>query len=334
MQKKLDEYAKAGEKLIGLYSLLLFTGKEFSLTQLAEKLRCSRQTILRMVDEINMTRRMQVDSEMRGRQRWYWAVTPRERPNVTLSIEEIQHLLLCRDIVWHSLPQHMRNDIEGSISKTAVLLPEYDGRNEAMRSLAGARPKGVVDYSKLQVQVDAIMKALRERRICEVAYHSPERDKPKVLNVAPYQLLAYREGMYVRCRMEKALSDPKKYYDPTLALHRMKSVTLTDRKFKAIPVEPGDTGVEGFGLNRGESFTVVVDVIPKAAMYVRERIWSPDQKITAKKDGGLRLKFTANSRVEVLNWVLSFGGEATLVEPKDLREEILKRLEVMKRGYV
>lgn len=330
MPKKKDPYTTAGQKVIGLYSLLLFTGRAYSLSQLAALFQCSKQTVLRMVEEIELTHRLQVESWFEERERMYRAATPRQRPNVSLSIDEIQQLLLCRDIVWHWLPAHLRAAIEGTIAKTTVLLPEYDGREAALTSLAGARPKGVVDYSKAQDQVDAVMRALRDRRVCEIAYHSPERPKPRTLSVAPYQLLAYREGLYVRCRMEKALEKPEDFYDPTLALHRMKEVTVTDRKFHAIPAKPEDASGNGFGLSHGEPFRVVVDVIPKAAMYVQERIWSPDQKITNKKDGGLRLEFTANSRVEVLNWILSFGGEATLVEPTDIREDILRRVEVIR----
>lgn len=333
MPKKMNEYASAGQKVVGVYSLLLFTGKAYSLGQLARMFQCSKQTVLRILEEIEKTHRLEINSWLEGKQKLYRAITPRERPNVSLTIEEVQHLLLCRDIVWHWLPNTLRDDIEQTIAKTTVLLPAYDGRSEALTSLAGARPKGVVDYSHSQDQVNTIMQALRKRRVCEVAYHSPEREQPRILAVAPYQLLAYREGLYVRCRMEKALAEPNKFYDPTLALHRMKAVTLTDRKFKAIPVKPGDTGGIGFGLSRGEPFRVVVDVIPKAAMYVRERIWSPDQVITPKRDGGITLEFTANSRVEVLNWVLSFGGEVTLRAPQDIREEILKRLEVLKNNH-
>lgn len=287
MPRKKDPYATSGQKVIGLYSLLLFTGRAHSLGQLASMFQCSKQTVLRMVEEIELTHRLRLETWVEGRERMYRAVTPKQRPNVSLTIDEIQQLLLCRDIVWHWLPAHLRKDIEGTIAKTAVLLPEYDGREAALTSLAGSRPKGVVDYSKAQDQVDAVMRALRDRRVCEVAYHSPDRPKPRTLTVAPYQLLAYREGLYVRCRLEKALNKPDDFYDPTLALHRMKKVTVTDRKFRAIPAKPEDASGNGFGLSRGEPFRVVVDVIPKAAMYVRERIWSPDQRITNKKDGGI-----------------------------------------------
>lgn len=333
MPEKHDPWATPGQKVIGLYSLLLFTGRAYTLGQLAEMFQCSKQTVLRMVEQIGLSHGLAVETWVEGKERFYRARTPQKRANVTLSVEEIQHLLVCRDIVWHWLPEVLRGDIERAVTKAAVLLPKYDERGEALTSLAGARPKGVVDYSRSQEQVDAIMRALRERRVCEVAYHSPERNKPKILVVAPYQLLAYREGLYVRCRMEKALAEPEKFYDPTLALHRMTTVTLTERKFRRIPVKPEDASANGFGLSRGEPFRVVVDIVPKAAMYVRERIWSPDQVITDKKDGGLTLEFTANSRIEVLNWILSFGGEAVLREPQDVCKELLRRVEVIRRDH-
>lgn len=333
MPLKQDPWATPGQKVVGLYSLLLFSGREYSLRQLATEFECSKQTVLRMVEQLECSRGVTLDSRLEGRERKYRVRTPERKPNVTLSVDEIQHLLLCRDIVWHLLPEAVRVDLEHGIAKAAVLLPRYEERGEALTSVAGARPKGVVDYSKCQTQVDAIMKALRERRICEVAYHSPERNRPSLLAVAPYQLLAYREGLYVRCRMEKALAEPENFYDPTLALHRMTSVTPTDRKFRAITLTPGNSGVGGFGLSHGEPFRVVVDIVPKAAMYVRERTWSDDQVITPKKDGGLRLEFTANSRIEVLNWVLSFGGEAVLREPLDIREELIRRVETIRRDH-
>lgn len=50
MPAKLDQDARPDEKLLKLYSLLLFTGKEYSLTELKDKLMCSKQTIGRLVE--------------------------------------------------------------------------------------------------------------------------------------------------------------------------------------------------------------------------------------------------------------------------------------------
>jgi len=73
----------------------------------------------------------------------------------------------------------------------------------------------------------------------------------------------------------------------------------------------------------------VGNIVPKAAMYVRERIWSPDQVITPRKDGGITLTFPANSHIEVLN----YGGEAVLRGPQDIKVELLKRLKMMGHSH-
>lgn len=332
MPRKKNPHSTSGQKVIGLYSLLLFTGQTRSLVQLAQLFDCSKQTILRMMDEIELTHRIEIASWMENGQKWYRAKTPKQRPNVSLTVEELQQLLLCRDIVWNWLPENLRKDIESTIAKATVLLPEYDHRGTALSQQAHARSKGIVDYSKSQEQLDTILKGLRGCRICEVVYYSPEKKSRKVLRVAPYQLLAYREGLYVRCRLEDALKEPDKYYDATFAIHRMRSVTLTQRKFESIQPKKEDKRT-GFGLFHGEPFRVKVDIAPRAAMYVLERIWSSDQKITQRKNGSLRLEFTANSTKEVVAWVLSFGGEATLVEPKELVSDVLACAESMAKKH-
>ena len=59
-----------------------------------------------------------------------------------------------------------------------------------------------------------------------------------------------------------------------------------------------------------------------AAEYVAERIWSPDQKLIKKKDGTVKLKFSASSAPELISWVLSFGDEAKVLKPNWLIDRI------------
>jgi len=70
-----------------------------------------------------------------------------------------------------------------------------------------------------------------------------------------------------------------------------------------------------------------------AAEYVAERIWSPDQKITKRKDGRIKLKFTASSVAEVVSWILSYGHEAKVLKPGWLVEELEEEVEKMGRLY-
>lgn len=328
MPTKKDPYASPAQKLLGLYGLLLFTGRAYSLPRLATLFRCSKQTVLRMMEQIELTHRIRIETWSEGHRKWYQVKTPAQKPNVTLDVEAIQHLILCRDIVWHLLPKALRDEVTQTIAHATVLLPEFDDRSSALMQFAQAQPKGLIDYSRSQAILDTLFHAMRERRICEVAYQSHTASAPKVFAVAPMRFIAFRDGLYLKGRLEKALPDPKGYYDPLLAVHRLAGVTETKRTFKPL-VDSEEAPTSTFGLMPGTKFKVKVEVGPSAAAYVRERVWSADQAIEYHTDGGLTLLFTATSKPEVISWVLSFGGEMELLEPAELRKEIRFRLEKM-----
>jgi len=52
MPEKLSPYKSYGEKLISLFARLMFSGQSHSLAELSKMLKCSKQTILRLVNDI------------------------------------------------------------------------------------------------------------------------------------------------------------------------------------------------------------------------------------------------------------------------------------------
>ena len=87
------------------------------------------------------------------------------------------------------------------------------------------------------------------------------------------------------------------------------------------------------GIIKEDAFKVRVEFTDWAARYVSERIWSPDQKITKKKSGNIVLSFTASSKPELISWLLSFGNEAKLVQPKWLVDDVREAVNTMQKGY-
>jgi predicted DNA-binding transcriptional regulator YafY len=334
MPEKKDAYSTPAMKVLRLYILLLFSGKVFSLSDLARKLQCSKQTVIRMIEQISRSRFEQIESwvDESGR-RFYRARTPATKPRVALDVEAIQHLLLCRDIVWHLLPPAFREEISQTIAQTTVLLPEFENRSEADTHLARAHSKGSIDYSPFQHVLETALEAIAGRRICQISYRGQPKQKSKELLVAPLKLIAYRDGLYLKCRLEKALANPEGFYDPVLAIHRIGSLGLTDRVFE-MPKEARKMMPATFGFIPGKPFRVEVAFQPQAARYVAERIWSDDQKILQHRNGGLTLQFTASSRQEVISWVLSFGKYAELLVPADLRLEFLRSIQETAVIYV
>lgn len=320
MPEKKDPHASPAMKVLRLYAMLLFSGRKFSLSELARKCGCSKQTVLRMIEQINLSKWEQVDSWEEDGQRYYRAKAPPQRPNLSLDVEAIQHLLLCRDIVWHLLPEAFRQEIEQTIAKATVLLPDFGDRSEALVSLARNYSKGVIDYSERQEMLQTLLEAIQKHLICEVGYRASS-NKTSQMAIAPLRLIAYRDGLYVKGRLEKALASPDGYFDPILAVHRIESFRVTDRTFER-PKNRSKRNGRTFGFMPGEAFAVKVRFKQPAACYVAERVWSDGQKLTPRRDGSLDLQFTATSQPEVISWVLSFGREAELLEPAHLRQQI------------
>ena len=79
-----------------------------------------------------------------------------------------------------------------------------------------------------------------------------------------------------------------------------------------------------FKVMHDEVYAVKVRVCPGWARWVGEKIWHESQKITKLLDGGLEITFRVAGLDEIKRWILSFGPEAAVLEPENLREIIRK----------
>ena len=326
MPPKNDQYSTPSQKILNLFSILLFTGRKYSLSQLSTNLACSKQTILRMTDELSRTHGIKLKDWMENGQKWF-QIESSARPHVSLSPREIQLLGMCRELVWHLLPKGIREEVEGALNKTTVLLPDMAEQAKALDSICEVSVKGAIDYTPYQTIIGEILIAIREKKICEIVYQSPNSVQPRTYQLALIKILSYRESLYISGFRVTEKGTPEIIHEMTLAIHRIKGLIALNRHFNF------DTQINErtekpmfFGIMEDEPFHVVVKFKPGAAQYVRERKWSEGQTIQEYKDGCVALEFTAQSEPEVVSWVLSFGKQATLVKPKELRKKILEEL--------
>ena len=69
------------------------------------------------------------------------------------------------------------------------------------------------------------------------------------------------------------------------------------------------------------------------ARYVQESVWHSSQQLTPRDDGGILAKFELGNLEEVRAWVLSFGRHAAVLEPRELREQMLDELRALSAVY-
>lgn len=333
MPKKWNPDTKPAEKLLSMYTMLLFSGREASLGELSRELGCSKQAVLRLIDQLEASRFGKLLRAKRGRESIYRLERPKSLPKLSLNAEGLRQLALCRDFMLHLLPESMRKSVDSTLQQAIAYLPE-DETPEALFSLGTSFAKGRIDYSPFQEALQTIIKGIRQHKVCALRYKSSLQSDAKEFDFAPKRLAAYREVIHIHGWMvsDKGTATPIHEKPTTLALHRLHKALLTRRTSAHLPdIKEEHKGL--FGLMEAEPFAVRVKFSPAASTYVAERQWSEDQKIVIHEDGSLTLDMTARSPVEVVAWVLSFADAAELLAPENLREELAEQAATLAARY-
>ena len=328
MPPKHDD-ATPGQKALALYSLLLFTGKRYTLTELTIKLTCSKQTILRLITDIEQKWDI-LDTGFEGRERWYRIKTPLKKPHLTISPQELQNLVLCRDMVSHLVPKSVRETIDHALAATTTLLQDFGARDKAFDTHLRTECKGRIDYSGHGEMLGVARKAIEEHGICHVRYTGVGKTQAKEHHFAPLECIVYRESLYLYGVKVQDDDITVPVGPMMLALQRISSLEMTGAHHEH---KYPDQDRTGFGIMHWKSMRLTVRFDKFAATYVRERIWSEDQEIEDLEGGGIRLRFTADNETEALSWVLSFGARAEVEAPNSFRDAVRDELTRMVDSY-
>ncbi len=333
MPKKIADFSSYGQKLISLFARLLFSRESHSLTDLARMLNCSKQTVLRLVGDIQKAYFVDIKENFRGNRKYFRIQRPRIPPLVNLTEKEMNVLQMCRAFSEHLLGRKLFEEATRALGKSRALLPQE--KTLSSQHFASFRP-GSIDYTPHQDAVRTLIEAMEKKRVCKLSYQSISAKRAKTFYIRPLKIFSHHDTLYLHARLARKPGKPYREpdFDPLLAIHRIKKVEITDRLFQF----PKDYDFEktfnqNFGIIKKESFEVVVEFSEFAARYVPERIWSPDQKVVKKKGGNVKLTFTASSKPELMAWVLSFGDEAKLIKPDWLVDEVRQKVERMQKGY-
>ena len=155
--------------------------------------------------------------------------------------------------------------------------------------------------------------ALRDKRMVAFSYTNTAGGKTKPRQIEPYAIHEHVGRFYVWGR-ERVRQAPKFF-----AIDLMRDVTLEDRFEPDPTLSLDDALAHSFGMYVGDGSAkpqrIVVEVSAERANYVRARRWPAETGCELLPNGALRVSFLVNDPHEVIGWVLSFGGNARIIEP-------------------
>ena len=334
MPKKIDMDKTHGQKVIALFSRLLFSGRKYSLSELSELLNCSKQTVLRLVGDINSAYSVIIDEEIVGRQKFYSIPKlPKPLPLMSLTKNEYMTMQMCKAFTQYLLGDEMFDEATRALDKSQAMLSKPESL--LSKPFAVFRP-GRIDYTPHQENIRKIIVAMDQKRVVQIEYKSPDRPTPSHFFVKPLKLFSYHNALYLHARQAKTPGEKYKNpkYDPLLAVHRIKKVEMTEIHYE-IPANYDFHKFfsKGYGVIKSDLFEVEIQFTVFAASYVEERVWNDDQKIVKNNDGSISLIFMASSIPEVVSWILSFDREALVIRPDWLKDKIKGLLQDMITKY-
>lgn len=173
-----------------------------------------------------------------------------------------------------------------------------------------------------------IIEAIFASRTIEAHYHTQSRNVTTTRKIAPYFFLPRKNRLYVigYCYKNNAIR--------TFRLNRFHNVKILNETFKKNPIDIEKYLQYTWSVIRGEErIHFKIKFSPKIARYIKEEQYNVKPKFTDLPDGGLLFEVIVNDDREFIKWVMQYGPEAEILEPKKYRNKMKEVLQQWSNIY-
>jgi proteasome accessory factor B len=279
---------------------------------LALELEVSTKSIQRDLEF--MRDRLGLPLEYDGR-RWGYHYTEEVSSFPTLQITEgeLFALLVAEKALQQYRGTHFEKPLLSAFKKMAASLPDTISLNLADWEQTISFRTSAEPILNLEI-FDAIAKAAAQRQQLRLTYRKPGQQQSEQRVIDPYHLANINGEWFLFAfdHLRKAIR--------TFAPARIQAIAYSGQTF----TRPQKFSLQrslrdSFGVHSAQgNFDVVIRFNARVADYIREKKWHESQQLLGLKDGGVELQMKLSSLVEIERWVLSWGGDAVVVKPREL----------------
>lgn len=146
--------------------------------------------------------------------------------------------------------------------------------------------------------------------------------------IHPYAIYQYKGDMYFAayCELRGKIIDFKS--------SRIKTYKILEDRFEI------DTGFKldqfmknCIGIYKDEEYKVKLKIDFPMSQIVKEKIWVDEQKITEFEDRTIIFEAKMKGFTEIKSWILGMGSHVVVIEPDELRMEVMDEITKIKNSY-
>lgn len=304
----------------------LLAGRRFNASEAAHELEVSRRTIMQDLEHMRAFGHA-IDYNV---QTGSYELTEAsgELPVAQIRRSELAAIELAQNVLEQFGAAPMAEAIERLAHRVRELMPDLldtdlGSFSPSLSILRGPAPEEPLPW------LEAFSTYINETRTVRMRYYTMYRDRESERLVDPYRLVS-RDGrgyLIAWCHKREDVL--------IFRMDRIRSAEPTDAFFDV----PGDFDLENFlgsmfGMFRDrEPFTVKVRFSPWVARWIKEDRWHASQVMTDLPDGSLQVDLEVMGEVDVRRWILSFGGDAEVLEPDFLRRAVAYEVDKLAATY-
>ena len=314
------------ERMLRIHEQLR-SGALINCTHLLRDFEVSRKTIVR--DITYMREQLDLPIEFDAQINAYRYAHPvNSFPAVQVTEGELMALLVARRAVEQYKGTPFHRQLEIAFDKLTSGLKDrisFSPADELSSVSFKNMGLGKADLGVFNALSTTVLKQLE----VEFAYRKPGDPRAIRRRVQPYHL-SHRQNLWYLVGHDierKALR--------TFALPRITDVRATKTTFS----RPQDFSPDKFfsnalGVLGGVgNYQVKIRFTAKVADRVRERIWHDTQTLVDQPNGGIELTMKLGALPEVESWILSWGTDAQVLAPTELRKRIQTTITKLAKQY-
>jgi predicted DNA-binding transcriptional regulator YafY len=219
------------------------------------------------------------------------------------------------------------NDFDTFLEKINVVYKKSSDNSLYVDSYMVKSIKGNAVYIDERKKLINIHAAIISRNKVKMEYVSLKSGlSNRIIN--PYAIYQYNGELYCAafCERRKKVIDFK--------LSRIKSYEVLNERF-----EPdNDFNLNHFmknciGIYKGKEYNVKLKINFPMSQIVKEKIWVEDQKVTELADRSILFEAKMKGYAEIKTWVLGMGSSVVVIEPEELRKDLLDEITKIKNNY-
>ena len=263
-----------------------------------------------------------------------WKMGPRAKGahRISASSSELIALSLGRDLLYPLAGTPFWSGIESFWNKIQEELPEtvwvhYEKFRKSLYVLGTAGKS----YERQQGILSTINRSIQQHRIVDVTYQPVGRDASRRM-IEPYGVVFFQSSLYIIAADHEAKGEDRMRHfklDRFTKAEALDDYFETDRSFDLREYLGSSLGI--FGSNRLQNFRIRVN--EKAARWIQEDPWHPEQVIEPQKDGSVILKVKAAHELAIIPRVLALGTNAEVLSPASCRKRIAEMIDDMAQRY-